>query len=120
MKKSRKKYFLEVFPRGKDIAGGGILKSIRELGIGNVLSVKVRRVYILEIPADRHTDDKLCRIAGELLSDPVSEEYSLKRKDLPGIDVTVLFKPGVLDIEGKRILEALDIMKIKGVISARR
>lgn len=120
MKKWKKEYYLEVFPRGRDLQAEAIKKEIRELGIRGISSVKTGKIYLLNGNLGNKSGQVLKRIACELLTDPVNEDFSLKKREEKGVKITIFFKPGVLDIEGKRILEALKIMGIKGISEAHR
>ncbi len=82
---------------------------IKELGITEGYRVSFSRLYIIEfdentlpVPAEK----RLRQISREILADPVVEEYSLELRNIRGLSVEVYFKKGVLDITGRRAVEA--------------
>ena len=112
-------FIVEVFPRGKDFDGMDIASDIKEIGIKGVSRVSTSRLYVMSIPGSGIDDAAKERIASEILTDPVSEEFSITRRKADGVDITVSFKPGVLDLEGRRVVEALDITGNPGISEAR-
>ena len=72
----------EVFSRSgfSDVHGNGVLEDIRELGFKSVEAVQSARVFLIEADFD---DAFAKRLAKELLSDPVCEEYYIGRSAAP-------------------------------------
>ncbi len=82
-----------------DVHGNDILANIRQLGINGATAVSSIRVFLIETDTD---DNGLARIASELLTDPIAEQYYLGNSDAPQTDgpvsiVEVHLKPGVTD-----------------------
>jgi len=104
----------------------GVLLQVRELGIDNVTEVRSARLFFLYGPLN---EVQVRRIAQELLTDPVSETYSLAgggledRADQPGQAVIeVHLKPGVMDPVAASTEQAIRDMglEIHQVRTARR
>lgn len=114
-----KEYYIEVYSKGRDMEGERIEQDLRDLNISGVEQVKFSKIYILSGDLGDKAGKILQQIAGELLADPVSEDFSMCRKNGEGIEITVFFNPGVLDVEGNRILEALKFMGVKEVCQAK-
>ncbi len=113
---SPKEYYLEIFPVTKDFKGEEVLQDLHDLGIEDIQEVLTSKVYILQ---GSLANKDIERIAKELLTDPVHEKFTIGERREKGIRITVFFKPGVLDLESKRVLEALKIMGIEGIISVK-
>ena len=122
MRKWKKEYYLEVYSKDGASADTELKAGLKDLGI-KVAFVKKSKVYLFRGFLGGSSKGILRRIATELLTDSVSEDFTLKRKREKGANITVFMKPGVLDIEGKSVLEAIGIMGIKGlreVLSGRK
>jgi phosphoribosylformylglycinamidine (FGAM) synthase PurS component len=109
-------YYFEIYTKGKDFRGLEIKEELKVLGFENIDNVLASKIYLLNGDID---GEAVKRIAEELLIDPVSESYFLESRFQKGVQVKVYFKPGVLDLESKRVLEALEIMGIEGIESAQ-
>ena len=80
-----------------DALGNSVAADVRDLGIGGVTHVRTARIFVLEGGISREQAD---RIARELLSDPITEDYSINAPRLSGDGATVVRvarKPGVMD-----------------------
>ena len=82
-----------------DVEGQHVLADIKQLGMHTVDAVQAIRLYLIEGDLRK---EQLGRIAGELLVDPVSEEFQLGRSEPPpGLAAATLIevhlKPGVTD-----------------------
>ena len=82
-------FIVEVFPRGKDFDGMDLAADIKEIGISGVLSVSTSRLYVMQMPGSGMDDITRERIAREILTDPVSEDFSITRRQADGADITV-------------------------------
>ncbi len=121
-----KQWRFEVFNRAgtSDVHGGGVLEDIRELGINSVEAVQSARVFLIEAGFDK---DSANRIAQELLTDPVCEEYYIGRSKAPaGLAkatlIEVHLKSGVTDPVAESVTAALADMGIavENVRTARK
>lgn len=80
-----KQWRIEVFNKSEfpDVHGGSTLESIREVGISTVDAVQSARVFLIEADFDTEFAN---RVAKEILTDPVCEQYfigrSKRRQDL--------------------------------------
>ncbi|MDP2980541.1 MAG: phosphoribosylformylglycinamidine synthase subunit PurL [Candidatus Omnitrophota bacterium] len=104
-----------------DPLGNGIKKDIRDLGIKGVKKVNVSHVFI--ISGDIAEPD-IERIAGELLADPITEEYLLRAvaaagERAKGRVVEIAYNPGVMDPVEESTRKAIRDMGIYGVKSLR-
>jgi phosphoribosylformylglycinamidine synthase len=106
----------EVFNRSgfSDVHGDSVLEDIRELGIGSVEAVQSARVFLIEADFDQ---DFARRVAGELLADPVCEEYYIGRSGAPaGLAratlIEVHLKSGVTDPVAESVTTALSDMGV--------
>jgi phosphoribosylformylglycinamidine synthase len=72
----------EVFnrPGFPDVHGNSILEEVKELGISSVEAVQSAKVFLIEAGFDK---DFASRLAKELLTDPVCEEYYIGRSSAP-------------------------------------
>jgi len=61
-------------PGARDVHGKGILHEVRDLGIARIKGVESARLFYLDTSAPRADVE---RIARELLTDPVVEEYRI-------------------------------------------
>jgi len=81
-----------------DALGNSVAADIRDLGITGVKEVRTARIFVLE---GNLQEDAAQRIAGELLSDPVTEDHAINEsllKEGNGTSVVrVMRKPGVMD-----------------------
>ncbi len=121
-----KQWRFEVFNRSDfpDVHGGSTLESIKELGIQTVEAVQSARVFLIE----GAFDDKFAeRIAKELLTDPVCEQFYIGRSAAPaGLAkatlIEVHLKSGVTDPVAESVVAAITDMgvKVDGVRTARK
>ncbi len=116
----------EVFnrPGFPDVDGAGVLEDVRELGINVVQAVQSARVFLIEADFD---EDFARRVAGELLTDPVCEEYYIGRSKAPaGLAratlVEVHLKSGVTDPVAQSVTAAIADMgrTVASVRTARK
>lgn len=115
----KNKINIEVFYKNGNPEEKELIYEIKDLGLNEIKQVKYSRIYQLEYSKmkDKQIFD---RIAREILIDPVVEDFVIGEKKEKGIKIKVFFRPGVLDVEGQRVIEALDITKIKGISRARK
>ncbi len=120
-----KQWRFEVFNKGgfADVHGNSVLEDIREIGIESVEAVQSAKVYLIE--ADPPTalgtgfdKDFAERLAKELLSDPVCEEYYIGRSGAPkGLAratlIEVHLKSGVTDPVAKSVTAAMVDMGVR-------
>jgi phosphoribosylformylglycinamidine synthase II len=100
----------------------GLQKDILDLGIKTVKRVKVSSIYLLE---GRLNEKELLAVCGELLTDPIVEEYSTEDKPAPpgARLVEVAYNPGVMDpVEDsvKKGIRDLGITTISAVRTAKK
>lgn len=107
-----------------DVHGNSILEDIRELGIDSVEAVQFAKVYLIEADLDRSFAE---RLAAELLSDPVCEEYYIGRSKAPaGLAkatlIEVHLKSGVTDPVAESVTTAIADMgvRVENVRTARK
>ncbi len=107
----------EVFNRRgfSDVHGKSVLEDIRELGIRSVEAVQSAKVFLIE--AD-FSQDSAERVAKELLTDPVCEEYYIGRSGPPpGLAkatlIEVHLKSGVTDPVAESVMTAVADMGVK-------
>ncbi len=107
----------EVFnkPGTVDVGGNSVLEDIKELGISTVEAVQSARVFLIEANFDK---DFAERVAKELLTDPVCEEFYIGRSQAPaGLAkatlVEVHLKSGVTDPVAQSVMTALKDMGIE-------
>lgn len=89
-----------------DVSGQSVLGDIKELGIGSVQDVHFTRVYLI----DGDFDEAFAhRIAVELLTDNVSEEFVVGRAEVPAgaHTVEVHLKSGVTDPVAESVAAAI-------------
>jgi len=117
---------IEVFnrPSVPDVQGGSVLEDVRELGITSVEAVQSAKVFLIEADFDSGFAE---RVARELLTDPVCEEYYIGRSGPPpGLAkatlVEVHLKSGVTDPVAESVMTAIADMGAspKGVRTARK
>ena len=116
----------EVFnrPDSSDVGGRDVLSDIRELGIDSVLEVQSARVVLIDGDFD---DEFAKRIASELLSDAVCEDYYIGKSAAPAglakaTIVEIHLKSGVTDPVAESVMTAIDDMgeKCAAVRTARK
>jgi len=107
----------EVFNRGgfPDVHGNGVLEEIKELGIGSVEAVQSAKVFLIE---GDFVNGFAERVAKELLSDPVCEEYYIGRSGAPaGLAkatlIEVHLKSGVTDPVAQSVMTAMADMGVE-------
>jgi phosphoribosylformylglycinamidine synthase II len=112
-----KQWRFEVFNRGgfADVHGNGVLEEIEELGIGSVEAVQSARVFLIEGDFDKKFAE---RVAKELLTDPVCEEYYIGRSGAPaGLAkatlIEVHLKSGVTDPVAQSVMTAMADMGVE-------
>jgi phosphoribosylformylglycinamidine synthase II len=109
-----KQWRFEVFNKAgfADVQGNAVLGDIKELGINAIQAVQFARVYLIEADFER---DFAERVAKELLTDPVCEEYYIGRSTAPaGLAkatlIEVHLKSGVTDPVAESVTSALNDM----------
>jgi phosphoribosylformylglycinamidine synthase len=112
-----KQWRFEVFNRGgfPDVHGNGVLEEIKELGIGSVEAVQSARVFLIEGAFDKKFAE---RVAKDLLTDPVCEEYYIGRSGAPaGLAkatlIEVHLKSGVTDPVAQSVMTAMADMGVE-------
>ncbi len=113
-----KQWRFEVFnrPGFSDVHGNGVLEEIRELGFTSIEAVQSAKVFLIEADFDPAFAD---RVAKELLSDPVCEEYYIGRSSAPaGLAratlIEVHLKSGVTDPVAESVTAAISDMGVSG------
>ncbi len=114
MRKLKKEYYIEVYPKMR--MSDETENDLKVMGMRGVFSVRRSKLYALKGNLDK---EKISEIASLLLSDPVSELFSLGTVVCHGVNITIFPKPSVLDIEGRTAEEAIKIMGISGVDRVR-
>jgi phosphoribosylformylglycinamidine synthase II len=112
-----KQWRVEVFNRSgfSDVNGKSILEDINELGISSVQVVQSAKVFLIEADFDKNFVE---RVAHELLTDPVCEEYYIGRSSAPaGLAkatlIEVHLKSGVTDPVAESVMTAIADMGVK-------
>ncbi len=112
-----KQWRVEVFNRSgfSDVHGKSILEDIEELGISSVQVVQSAKVFLIEADFDKDFTE---RLAKELLTDPVCEEYYIGRSSAPAglakaTIIEVHLKSGVTDPVAESVMTAIADMGIK-------
>ncbi|MFH1478896.1 MAG: phosphoribosylformylglycinamidine synthase subunit PurL [Candidatus Omnitrophota bacterium] len=107
-----------------DPFGSGVKKDILDLGINSVKQVTQSRVFIISGNVSKEDVD---RIAGELLIDPITQNYRLleksKLKEQGARVVEVAYNPGVMDpVEEStiRAIKDLGIYSVDSVTTEKR
>jgi len=107
----------EVFnrPGFPDVHGKSVFDDIKELGISSVQAVQSAKVFLIEADFDK---DFAVRVAKELLTDPVCEEYYIGRSGPPaGLAkatlIEVHLKSGVTDPVAESVMAAVADMGVK-------
>jgi len=109
-----KQWRVEVFnrPGSDDVHGWQVLGDIKELGIDAVEEIQSARVFLIEGDFD---DDFAKRIAAELLTDPVCEDFHIGRS-VAGAGlakatvIEIHLKSGVTDPVAESVMSAIDDM----------
>ena len=116
----------EVFSRehSADVHGNSVLEDIRELGIDSVEAVQSAKVFLIEADFDKKLAE---RLAKELLTDSVSEQYYIGRSGAPaGLAkatlIEVHLKSGVTDPVAESVMTAMTDMGVtaQNVRTARK
>ena len=112
-----KQWRFEIFNRSgfSDVHGMTVLEDIKELGIESVQAVQSARVFLMEADFDKSF---ATRVAQELLTDPVCEEYYIGRSGPPaGLAkatlIEVHLKSGVTDPVAESVMTAVADMGIR-------
>jgi phosphoribosylformylglycinamidine synthase len=117
---------IEVFSRehSADVHGNSVLEDIRELGIDSVEAVQSAKVFLIEADFDKKFAE---RLAKELLTDSVSEQYYIGRSGAPaGLAkatlIEVHLKSGVTDPVAESVMTAMTDMGVtaQNVRTARK
>ncbi len=116
----------EVFnrPGFADVRGSSTLEEIREIGIDSVEAVQFAKVFLIDADFD---ESFAKRVARELLTDPVCEEYFIGRTAAPaGLAkatlIEVHLKSGVTDPVAESVTAAIADMggRVENVRTARK
>ena len=106
-----------------DARGQGIVKDIADLGITTVVHVRVVDIYRLDGDV---TTSELEMIAGRLLADPVTQDYSCHQSSLVKSGNTgsyyaieVAYNAGVTDTVENSVLKAIKDLGLAGVYSVK-
>jgi phosphoribosylformylglycinamidine synthase II len=96
----------------------GLLKDILDLGINSVSRVRVSSVYLLD---GKLSDKQLQAVCGELLTDPIVEEYSTDSASAPegARLVEVAYNPGVMDPVEESVKKGIRDLGIDTVTAVR-
>jgi len=107
----------EVFSRPgfSDVHGSSVLQDIRELGISSVQAVQSAKVFLIEADFDQSFAERLAR---ELLSDQVCEQYHIGRSSPPAgpakaTIIEVHLKSGVTDPVAESVMAAIADMGVR-------
>jgi phosphoribosylformylglycinamidine synthase II len=100
-----------------DVAGKAVLEQINELGINTIEAVQSAKVYLIEADFD---ESFAARVAKELLTDAVCEEYYIGRSGAPaGLAkatlIEVHLKSGVTDPVAESVMTAIADMGAKSL-----
>jgi phosphoribosylformylglycinamidine synthase len=121
-----KQWRFEVFNRAgfADVGGNRVFEDIRELGIRSVEAVQSARVFLIEADFDKNFAERLAR---ELLTDTVCEDYYIGRSGKPaGLAkatlIEVHLKSGVTDPVAESVTAAIADMgvTVNNVRTARK
>ena len=110
-------------PELPDVAGGGVLQGIKELGIDSVKAVQSLRIFLVDGDIDAAFAKK---VAEELLTDMVCEQYTIGRVPAPkggkSTLIEVHLKSGVTDPVAQSVTTAIGDMgvKVESVRTARK
>ncbi|GEM_PF-3401967 len=112
-----KEYIIEVFSEGRDPEGERAASELSHVSGYEAEEISFSRIYSLR--GQLEDEEKVLeRISSELLCDSVTQDYSIGLRAVDAPSVRVYLKNGVLDVEGKTLMEALEIMGIEGVSRA--
>ncbi|NQT19465.1 MAG: phosphoribosylformylglycinamidine synthase subunit PurS, partial [Planctomycetes bacterium] len=96
-----------------DALGNSVAADVRDLGISGISQVRTARIFILEGDLG---ETQVRRVAGELLSDPIIENYAVNEsvlKEEPHVSVVrVMRKPGVMDPVAHSTLRGIRDMRL--------
>jgi phosphoribosylformylglycinamidine synthase II len=101
-----------------DAVGHGIKKDIFDLGIKSVSEVRFVQVYIIEASVSEHQIRKICE---ELLTDRVSQDYTINSEEKKGTEtspffmIEVAYNPGVMDPVEESALKGIKDLGVAGV-----
>jgi phosphoribosylformylglycinamidine (FGAM) synthase PurS component len=121
-------HIIEVLPKAgvKDPTGSGLENDVRHLGVKSVKKVRSSQLY--RIVGDLASQDR-ARIARDLLTDPVTQEYRDGAVDLAPAKagksrsvsflVDVWYKSGVTDVIGESVLKGIKDLKISSITEVR-
>jgi phosphoribosylformylglycinamidine synthase II len=121
-----KQWRFEVFnrPGRNDVNGRNVLSDIKELGIDSIQDVLSARVFLVEADFDT---DFAGRLAGELLTDPVCENFHIGKNAAPAglakaTIIEIHLKSGVTDPVAESVMAAINDMgkKCSTVRTARK
>ncbi len=100
-----------------DSRGEGVQKDALDLGVKGITGVRVSDVYLFEGDI---TDENIQRITGELLTDFVTQEYSIDTMpEEKGHVIEVAYNHGVMDPVESSIYKSLKDMGITTVSAAK-
>jgi phosphoribosylformylglycinamidine synthase len=96
----------------------GLQKDILDLGIKSVSKAKVSSIYLLEGTLN---DNELRLICGELLTDPIVEEYTTQESPAPkgARLVEVAYNPGVMDPVEDSVKKGITDLGINNITAVR-
>ena len=92
---------------------------IAHLGLARVKNVSSGRLYKV---SGQLSAEEQSRIAGDLLCDPVIQEYRDEQdpeRDRRAMIIDVWYKPGVTDVVGDSVLKGIKDLNIRGVQDVR-
>ncbi len=110
---------IEVFnlPEIPDPLAAGLMDGIKDLGVGGVEDVEVSKVYLMEGDIS-HSEVEA--ISKELLTDPITQRYSLEDRPFKGDYVLeVAYNPGVMDPVEESVRKGIRDLSITGVESVK-
>jgi phosphoribosylformylglycinamidine synthase II len=102
-----------------DTLGGGVQKSILDLGLDAVTAVAVVQVYNL---IGELNEQQIRKIADELLTDKITQQFSYSQNSLPESSLTakiveIAYNPGVMDPVEQSVIKGIKDLGIKGIAS---
>jgi phosphoribosylformylglycinamidine synthase len=111
---------LIVSPRGADPRAAGLLHDAHALGLTRLTGLRCADLYFLE---GALTEADRCRLARELLSNPISQAFEWRNHQSPVIRkpstvIEVALRPGVTDPVAEQIVRAAQELGIAGVTRA--
>ncbi len=105
-----------------DPLGSGIKKDIKDLGIVGIKKVTTAQVFIISGSVSRNN---ILKIAEELLTDPITQQYEIYNDSLFTIHdsrirvVEIAYNPGVMDPVEESTKKAIRDLGIRGVDSVK-